>query len=138
MDVRTRALLTSTLARHTAAIAAALRPRFLPGGAAEAAARRLHADEGVGDDFAVWTDLLARRAAVLWVLKTLYVRVLEDRGLLRPLRIVDRESQHLFEQLAPSLGETAYLRWVFRDLEVALPELFAPQPAELAPPPDAA
>ena len=45
-------------------------------------AQQLHADEQVAEDFEVWTDLLSRRAAVLWVLKSVYVRVLEDRGLL--------------------------------------------------------
>jgi hypothetical protein len=57
-----------------------------------AAAEQLHTDERVGDDYAVWTDLLSRRAAVLWVLKTVYVRVLEDRGLLQPGRLLDPEA----------------------------------------------
>jgi hypothetical protein len=81
----------------------------------------------------LWTDLLSRRAAVLWVLKSLYVRILEDRGLIRPRRILDSEDE-LFQHLAPNLGPTAYLRWVYRDLASprgGLPELFAAQPAEL-------
>jgi hypothetical protein len=102
-------------------------------------AQRLHADEKVAEDFDVWTDLLSRRAAVLWVLKSVYVRVLEDRGLLSPGRLLDPESQQLFERIAPHLGETAFLRWVYRDLatsEGGLPELFSPQPAEVAFPSD--
>jgi hypothetical protein len=135
-----RTLLTKALSAHVAAIAADLRAQMLAEGVVRERARRLHADEHVGDDFEVWTDLLSRRAAVLWVLKTVYVRVLEDRGLLRPGRLLDPEAQQLFEKLAPNLGETAFLSWVFRDLASprgGLPELFAPQPAEVAVPTDA-
>jgi hypothetical protein len=131
--------LTDALSPLVARIAADLRAKILAPSAANERARQLHRDERVGDDFAVWTDLLSRRAAVLWVLRSVYVRVLEDRGLLRPQRILDRESQDLFARLAPNLGETAYLRWVWRDLgatEGGLPELFAPQPAEVALPSD--
>ena len=31
------------------------------------------ADEQVSEDFDVWTDLLARRVAVLWVLKSVFI-----------------------------------------------------------------
>jgi SAM-dependent methyltransferase len=75
----------------------------------------------------------------LWVLKSVYLRVLEDRGLLSPGRLLDPEAQQLFERLAPHLGETAFLRWVYRDLASprgGLPELFSPQPAEVALPSD--
>lgn len=140
MDPTTRKALTTDLSRLTTEIAAALRPSMLAEGPVRTRAQKLWADERVGDPFDVWTDLLSRRAAVLWVLKSLYVRVLEDRGLLRPSRIVDPESQDLFAYLARDLGDTAYLRWIYRDLASAkggLPELFAPQPAELILPPDA-
>jgi hypothetical protein len=132
--------LTPALSALSQRIAADIRAQILAPGPVQDRARSLHADERVGDDFAVWTDLLSRRAAVLWVLRSVYVRVLEDRGLLRPLRIVDAEAQHLFERLAPNLGQTAYLRWIYRDLasgDGGLPELFASQPAEVALPSDA-
>jgi hypothetical protein len=140
MDVATRKTMTAELARLTTETAAAMRPAMLAKGRTRTRAEALHREEQVGDPYEVWTDLLSRRAAVLWVLKSLYVRVLEDRGLLRPLRLVDAESEQLFERLAPNLGDTAYLRWIYRDLACAaggLAELFAPQPAELAPVPDA-
>ncbi|KYF85884.1 hypothetical protein BE20_13440 [Sorangium cellulosum] len=140
MDQATRKSLTTSLGKLSAEIAAALRqPMLQPGSPVRARAERLHLEERVGEPFEVWTDLLSRRAAVLWVLKSLYVRVLEDRGLLRPGRILDTESQELFAHLAPSLGDTAYLRWVYRDLASprgGLPELFAPQAAEIVAPPD--
>lgn len=140
MDDATRKSLTEGLSAVSVRIAGELRERMRHEPPVRARAERLHADEKVGDDFEVWTDLLSRRAAVMWVLKSVYVRVLEDRGLLSPRRIVDATSPQLFARLAPDLGETAYLRWVFRDLsrpEGGLPELFALQPAEIAWPSDA-
>lgn len=140
MDAQSRTALTAALSSQVAAIAESQRKRMLEDAAIRAAAEQLHADEKVGQDFEVWTDLLSRRGAVLWVLKSVYVRVLEDRGLLSPKRIVDRASTQLFETLAPDLGESSYLRWVYRDLGHAdggLPELFAPQPAEVCVPADA-
>ena len=144
MDEPTRRALTAGLAAIVARTAADLRARMLDDPDVRARAQKLHADEQVGTsargDFDVWTDLLSRRAAVMWVLKSVYVRVLEDRGLLTPRRIVDATSPQLFARLAPDLGDTAYLRWIYRDLaepEGGLPELFALQPAELTFPSDA-
>jgi hypothetical protein len=139
MKATDRARLTTALRDHVAKIAADLRAKMRAEGPVRERARQLHADEQVGEDFDVWTDLLSRRAAVLWVLKSVYVRVLEDRGLLKPGRILDPEAQQLFERLAPNLGETAFLRWVYRDLASrngGLPELFSSQPAEVALPSD--
>lgn len=139
MQQAARKKLTEALRGLVAAIAADLHAQVSTPSPARQRAVRLHADEKVGEDFEVWTDLLSRRAAVLWVLKSVYVRVLEDRGLLQPGRLFDSEAQQLFELLAPNLGETAFLHWVYRDLASAaggLPELFASQPAEVAEPSD--
>ncbi len=139
MKAADRARLTAALREHVATIATDLRAKMRAEGATRDRARQLHVDEQVGEDFDVWTDLLSRRAAVLWVLKSVYVRVLEDRGLLAPGRILDAEAEQLFERLAPNLGETAFLRWVYRDLASpsgGLPELFSTQPAEVAVPSD--
>jgi len=134
-----RARLTTALRDHVGKIAADLRAKMRAPGATRSAAEQLHKDERVAEDFDVWTDLLSRRAAVLWVLKSVYVRVLEDRGLLAPGRLLDPEAQQLFEKLAPNLGETAFLRWIYKDLASprgGLPELFSLQPAEVALPSD--
>lgn len=139
MKANDRARLTAALRDHVAKIAADLRAKMRAPGAARVAAEQLHKDERVAEDFEVWTDLLSRRAAVLWVLKSVYVRVLEDRGLLAPGRLLDPEAQQLFEKLAPNLGETAFLRWIYKDLASSrggVPELFSPQPAEVALPSD--
>jgi hypothetical protein len=130
-----RARLTAALRDQVAKLAADLRIKMRAPGLVRGRAEQLHRDERVAEDFEVWTDLLSRRAAVLWVLKSVYVRVLEDRGLLAPGRLLDPEAQQLFERLAPHLGETAFLRWIYRDLASpngGLPELFSPQPAEVA------
>ncbi len=144
LTTEARADLLDALQPQVADIAEDLRRRLVsPGTPAERtarqAAKRLYEEEAVGDAFDVWLDLLGHRAAVMWVLKLVYVRVLEDRGLIRS-RVLDRTHQSLFERMAPSLGETAFLRWVFVDLaqsEGGLPELFSPQPAEVLAPTDA-
>lgn len=139
MKSNDRARLTSALRDHVASISADLRAQMRATGPSRARAEQLHKDERIAEDFEVWTDLLSRRTAVLWVLKSVYVRVLEDLGLLSPGRLLDPESQQLFERLAPNLGETAFLRWIYRDLASprgGLPELFSPQPAEVALPSD--
>ncbi|MEO7889576.1 MAG: BREX-2 system adenine-specific DNA-methyltransferase PglX [Vicinamibacterales bacterium] len=139
MKPNDRVRLTSALRDHVGKIAVDMRAKMFAAGDTRVRARQLHADEQVAEDFDVWTDLLSRRAAVLWVLKSVYVRVLEDRGLLNPGRLLDHEAQQLFERIAPHLGETAFLRWLYRDLASprgGLPELFSPQPAEVALPSD--
>ena len=139
MKPNDRARLTAALRDHVANIAADLRTRMRAPGFPRLLAEQLHKDERVAEDYEVWTDLLARRASVLWALKSVYVRVLEDRGLLAPGRLLDPEAQQLFERLAPHLGETAFLRWIYRDLASShggLPELFSTQPAEVALPSD--
>ena len=130
--------LATALQPLVARIADDVLTRVRPPGAIRAGAAALHIEEHVGDDFDVWCELLAHRIAVLWVLKTVYLRVLEDRGLLTPNRILDPESQQLFAQLAPDLGATAYLRWCFRDLaKGGLAELFTLQATEVVEPGDA-
>ena len=88
MQAAKRQALTSALSKLSEAIAQDLRTQMLEDPAVRARARQVYTDEAVGDDFAVWTDLLSRRAAVLWVLKSVYVRVLEDRGLLDETLVV--------------------------------------------------
>ena len=129
--------LTRALSSIVAEMAEDVVGRLRTPGALREKAEQLHRDERVGEGFDLWADLLARRAAVLWVLKSVYVRMLEDRGLLPRSRLLDPEAQELFGKLAPSLGETEFLEWIYRDLaspEAGLTDLFVPQPAELAHP----
>jgi hypothetical protein len=91
---------------------------------------RWHAAEVGGrvDDF---LDVCARRSAVQFLLRTVYVRVLEDLGALNPPRIRGQWGLAAFKDLAPALGLRGYLSWVFRDLAKDFPALFTPGPDEL-------
>ena len=82
---------------------------------------------GVPDD---WFPIAAGRAAVQFLLRTVYVRVLEDLGLLEPHRIRGQRGYQAFRELAPNLGRQAYFRWIFRDLARDFPALFEPGPDE--------
>lgn len=79
----------------------------------EKAARR------TADSFGEWRDGLLAQVAASWFLSCVFVRTLEDRGLLGQARLASpgaTDSQTLFFQLAPSLTERDYLLFVFREL----------------------
>jgi N-6 DNA Methylase len=80
---------------------------------AERAARR------TADPLEVWERHFVTQVAASWVLSCIFVRTLEDRGLLGHNRIAGpgaADSQQLFFELAPSLTEREYLLTVFREL----------------------
>lgn len=97
-------------------------------------AQAIHRSEGVGEAYLVWLDHFARRAAVSFILKVLFLRVLEDRGLLRVHRIRGTDSERMWEKLAPNLGPANYLDFCFRDAAYLLPDLFEKAPVDLVPP----
>lgn len=71
------------------------------------------------ESFAGWTAALATQVAVAWLLSCVFVRTLEDRGLLKQSRLAGpgaEDSQKQFFALAPSLTEREYLLIVFREL----------------------
>jgi hypothetical protein len=104
--------LKSSLAERAAASPAvhqALEARH----AAEKAARR------TADSFLEWRERFVEQVAAAWLLSCVFVRTLEDRGLLGHARIAGEgalDSQKLFFELAPSLSERDYLFTVFREL----------------------
>ncbi|NUP07974.1 MAG: BREX-2 system adenine-specific DNA-methyltransferase PglX [Polyangiaceae bacterium] len=80
---------------------------------AEKAARR------TADAFTVWQSNLVDQVAAAWLLSCVFVRTLEDRGLIAQPRLAGpgaSDSQRLFFDLAPSLAERDYLLTVFREL----------------------
>lgn len=96
-------------ARSSPAVTQALEARYQ----AEKAAER------TSESLAGWTALLATQVAAAWVLSCVFVRTLEDRGLLKQVRLAGpgaEDSQCQFFQLAPSLTERDYLLTVFREL----------------------
>ena len=90
----------------------------------------LHAVSETGGSFDEYTKLLAGRSAVL-LLRTVYVRVLEDLGLLDPPRIGGDRGFDAFHAVAPTLRVRPYLKWIFQDLAQDFPALFAPRLEEL-------
>ncbi|MSP74269.1 MAG: BREX-2 system adenine-specific DNA-methyltransferase PglX, partial [Myxococcales bacterium] len=80
------------------------------------------------EDFVV---LCARKSAVQFLLRTVYVRVLEDLGALDPPRIRGDRGFATFKDVAPGLGVRAYLKFVFADLSRDFPGLFTAGPDEV-------
>jgi hypothetical protein len=83
---------------------------------------------GHTDDFVA---LCARRSAVQFLLRTVYVRVLEDLGALEPARIRGDWGLAAFKEVAPTLGIRSYLGFIFRDLALDFSALFVPGADEL-------
>ena len=84
------------------------------------------------DRFAAWREALLSQVAASWFLSCVFVRTLEDRGLLNTRRLAGpgaMDSQALFFSLAPSLTERDYLLTVFRELSrfPAAKALFDPE-----------
>jgi hypothetical protein len=90
-------------------VAAALRAQW----ESETAAKR------TGDAWEVWRRRVIVQIAAAWVLSLVFVRTLEDRGLLERSRIAGpgaMDSQEQFRGIAPYLTERDYLLTVFREL----------------------
>jgi hypothetical protein len=88
--------------------------------------------ERTADDYNVWRRNFVEQVAAAWFLSVVFVRTLEDRGLLERNRIAGSgalDSQKNFFALAPSLTERDYLLTVFRELAQlpAAAELFDTQ-----------
>jgi hypothetical protein len=72
------------------------------------------------DPFDVWQRAFVEQVAAAWFLSCVFVRTLEDRGLVERNRLAGpgaADSQRSFFELAPSLTERDYLFTVFRELE---------------------
>jgi len=71
------------------------------------------------DPLALWTRGRATQVAAAWVLSCVFVRTLEDRGLVDRRRIAGpgaEDSEEQFVALTPFLTARDYLRTVFREL----------------------
>ena len=89
-----------------------------------AALKARHAEEQknelTADGYAVWRRGVVVQIAAGWLLSCVFVRTLEDRGLLDTNRIAGpgaMGAQHTFFQVAPYLTERDYLLATFRELE---------------------
>lgn len=77
------------------------------------------ANHRTAESFDGWTTAIATQVAAAWLLSCVFVRTLEDRGLLKQNRLAGpgaEDSQRQFFALAPSLTERDYLLTVFREL----------------------
>jgi hypothetical protein len=92
-----------------------------------------HAEEKsndlTADTYVVWRRHVVVQIAAGWLLSCVFVRTLEDRGLLASNRIAGEGAtgaQHTFDQIAPYLTARDYLRTIFQELEhyPATKELF--------------
>ncbi|MBN2192116.1 MAG: hypothetical protein JW751_04810 [Polyangiaceae bacterium] len=106
-------------ARGSAAMTLALQGRYKE----EKDARR------TAEPFELWQRAFVEQVAAAWLLGCVFVRTLEDRGLVERNRLAGPgalDSQRSFFELAPSLTERDYLLTVFRELEhfAAARELF--------------
>jgi N-6 DNA Methylase len=106
--------------------------------AVAAALTSLHASESkkkrTAADRDTWVAHTVEQVGAAWILSCLFVRVLEDRGLVDAdrRRITGQSAenaQHLFFEIAPSLTERDYLLAVFRELAECpgLEDVFGPR-----------
>ncbi len=87
--------------------------------ALEAQHRAEQSQRRTADPFLVWQASFVDQVAAAWLLSCVFVRTLEDRGLLAHARLAGpgaADSQRLFFEMAPSLGERDYLLAVFREM----------------------
>lgn len=87
---------------------------------------RLHAEAEVGGRIDDFVGTAVRKSTVLFLLRTVFVRVLEDLGILGVKRFRDDWGFAAFREVAPALGRRAYFAFVFRDLALDFPALFVP------------
>jgi hypothetical protein len=91
----------------------------------------LHAEAEVGGRVDDFVATVARKSTVLFLLRTVFVRVLEDLDILALKRIRGDWGFAAFREVAPALDHRAYFAFVFRDLAIDFPTLFAPGDDEL-------
>lgn len=96
-----------------------------------------HQAAETGGTFDAFVDLCGHRSAVQFILRTVYVRVLEDLNALDPARLRGQWGLAAFREVAPALGLRAYFRWTFADMAHDFPALFTPGPDEFDLPPEA-
>jgi len=92
---------------------------------------RLHAAAEVGGRLDDFVGTTVRKSTVLFLLRVVFVRVLEDLDILRPQRIREDWGFTAFREVAPALSRRSYFAFIFRDLAMDFPALFAPGADEL-------
>ncbi len=97
---------------------------------------RIYNSEGTDEPLTVWLDRWCRQAAIQFILRILFLRVLEDRDLLGATRLRSVDGQRMWQQLTRNLGAARYVQFCFWDAAHLLPDLFEPNDYDLALPAD--
>ncbi len=76
------------------------------------------AQHRTAEDYVVWRRAVVTQVAAAWLLSCVFIRVLEDRGLIhaRLAGAAASDSERTFFQFAPSLSHREYLLLTFREL----------------------
>lgn len=98
--------------------------------------RAIYNTAGADEEFTVWLDRWCRQSAIQFILRVLFLRVLEDRGLLGVTRIRTTDGQRMWGQLTRNLGAAHYVQWCCWDAGHLLPDLFGPTEHDLMLPDD--
>lgn len=98
--------------------------------------RQMFEQEGVGEEFTIWLGRWCRQAAIQFILRMLFIRVLEDRDLLGTIRLRNSDGQQMWAQLTRNLGAASYVQYCFWDAAHLLPDLFGPNEYDLILPDD--
>ena len=66
--------------------------------------RNIYESERVGEEFTLWLDRWCRQSAIQFILRVLFLRVLEDRDLLGVTRICNTDNQKMWAPTDPQPG----------------------------------
>jgi len=136
MDLDRYYELRNTLQQWKGRLAESIRRRIEDAAHRLARLQEAYAHEGVDEPFTTWLDRWCRQAAIQFILRLLFLRVLEDRDLLGATRIRNTDGQRMWDQLTRNLGAAHYVQWCFWDAAHLLPDLFGPTDYDLVLPDD--
>jgi len=136
MDLERYLELRTILQRWRMLLAESIRERVEASTRLARRLERIYSSEGTDEPFNVWVDRWCRQAAIQFILRILFLRVLEDRELLGATRIRAADGQRMWAQLTRNLGAASYVQFCFWDASHLLPDLFEPSDYDLALPAD--
>lgn len=136
MDLERYYELRTILQQWKRRLADSIRSRIVDGAHWLERLRQIYTSEGTDEAFNEWLDRWCRQAAIQFILRVLFLRVLEDRGLLGVTRIRTTDGQRMWAQLSRNLGAASYVQWCCWDAAHLLPDLFGPTEYDLVLPED--
>jgi len=137
MDLDRYLELRALLQQWRTRLAESIRRRIENGTRRLAHLQAIYDQEGADEAFTTWLDRWCRQAAIQFILRILFLRVLEDRDLLGATRLRTTDGQQMWAQLTRNLGVANYVQWCCWDAAHLLPDLFGPNDYDLVLPDDA-